>query len=588
MSARAFRLAAILLALSASPAPATQSRIVGGVPATQAYPYQALLEIDLPGDARIRCGGTLVAARYVVTAAHCINVNGQMPEGVAVSLGQSDVTAPARNFSGAAWEPHPDFEPGTPPEGSGETGGDYDVAVLRLDRPAEFEQARLLRPADTGLWAAGVTATVIGWGMTEDEAEGGARSNQLREVAIPIYSDQACAADFQAARAPAGFFDPLTMFCAGGKDGKDACSGDSGGPLLVPDGKRLALAGVVSFGAVFQDAGGNEYSCAENVPAVYTRIAADPLNGWIRERVPQVEIDVSPAAPEPGQRVTLTAAGSNPNGAYDRYEWDLDADGAFDDADGPGAALTTPRGTTTVAVRATRGLGDLRDQEIRRADVVAMHRSAVGFPAPALTVTEGQAVQVQLNKAGSGAGSVIVTPSSGTAVLGGTDLQESAAPLRFDLTDGQASQAFELHTLDDRDVEPPETFTLDLGGYTGELVAGATTRLTVTIADDDVRPRITGLTRSGKRRRGRVKLRYRITTAATVTLGITDARGQRMLAAARRRHSRPGTYTATVRLRKAATRLLRKRRTLKARAVYAIFDGDDLLDSRILKFKLRR
>ena len=321
MSARTRRLTGLLLAaaaVTAAPA-AAAAPVVGGAPATHPYPHQALLEIRLPDGRGVRCGGTLVAARYVVTAAHCINVEGTLPESVAVTLGQTDVTAPSRNFAAAQWEVHPGFRPGDPQQQSGGPGDGYDVAVLRLDKAAEFEQARLLRPADGAMWGPGTTATVIGWGLTEDEAEGGARSNQLREVAIPVYADDACDADFRALNSQDDLFDPLTMLCAGGRDGRDACGGDSGGPLLVPDGPRFALAGVVSFGAVFADEAGREYSCAENVPGVYSRIAADPLNQWIRERVPQVELAVSPALPEPGQRVALTATGRNPNGAYTAY-----------------------------------------------------------------------------------------------------------------------------------------------------------------------------------------------------------------------------------------------------------------------------
>ena len=576
-------LAAVAVAPAPAPAQLPDVPIVGGKPATRAYPHQALLEIELSDGRRIRCGGTLLAARYVLTAAHCMNSEGRPAVKIDVSLGQTDVTAPARNFSVADWQTHPSYVPSNPGH---ESDGGYDVAVLRLDRPAEFEQARLLRPADAGLWAGGVTATVIGWGLTEDEAQNGARSNQLREVALPVYSDPVCAAEFKAVGAPDGFFDPTTMLCAGGKEGKDACDGDSGGPLLVPDGQRFALAGVVSFGAVFRDDRGNERACAENVPGVYSRIAADPLNAWVRSLVPQVEIDAVPAQPEPGQQVSLTASGTNPNGGYDLLEWDLDADGAFDDAIGPDAAVTALRGATTVAVRATRGLGEMRDQEVRRIDVVALMRSGVGFSRPAMTVEEGDPVVITLTKDGSGGGSVAVTPIAGTADLT-TDLGP-ALPATVGFAADQTLRTVSVPTLEDATVEGPETLTLDLTGYSGEIVAGAPTRLTVTITDDDVRPRIIGLSRVVKGKRGRVKLKYRITTAATVVLGITDARGRRLLAVARRQHSRPGTYTTTVQLRRRAKRLLRTRRAVGLRAVYAIFDGKDLLDSRIRKVTLRR
>lgn len=57
------------------------------------------------------------------------------------------------------------------------------------------------------------------------------------------------------------------MFCAGYEDGKrDACTGDSGGPLLL-DGK---LFGVISWGT----------KCAEKMkPGVYTLVPS--VKQWI-------------------------------------------------------------------------------------------------------------------------------------------------------------------------------------------------------------------------------------------------------------------------------------------------------------------
>ena len=58
--------------------------------------------------------------------------------------------------------------------------------------------------------------------------------------------------------------DPETMICAGYMDGgRDACSGDSGGPLICVENNMPVLRGVVSWG----------YKCAEkNFPGVYAKV----------------------------------------------------------------------------------------------------------------------------------------------------------------------------------------------------------------------------------------------------------------------------------------------------------------------------
>lgn len=578
------RLAGLVLAAAlcsagatASAEPAADSRIVGGEPAARSYPHQALLRVRTAAGTT-RCGGSLVAARYVVTAAHCLSLDGRPATSIDVTLGAADVSSTPPNFHATTSRAHPRYD--------GDPGNGYDVAVIRLDRAAPLEQVRLLRPADTAKWAPGTTATLIGWGLTEDEAQGGRQSDQLREVRVPVFSDAACADDFAAAGAPPRFFSPLTMFCAGGKDGKDACQGDSGGPLLVPDGSsRLALAGVVSFGAVRPDGD----ACANGLPGIFARAAADPINQWIRSLVPQVEIDASPAAPDPGRRVSLKAVGGNTAGAYQRFEWDLDGDGAFDDAIGDAAAVTATHGVLTIGVRATRGIGEQRDQEVRRIDIDSRARSTLAFAAPAVTVTEGEDALIAISKTGRGAGTVGVAVTAGTAAVPGAD---GGPPSRSQVAFAaeQSTQVVKVPTFDDDAIEPAETFTVALGGHGGELAPGDRGEVTVTILDDDAHARITGLSRSLRTKRGTVTLRYRIDRAATVSLGVSDARGRLLLAAGRRTHPRAGTYSAVLRLRRAAVRRLSRSRSRRigARALYAVVDGDHVVDSRVRRLQIRR
>ena len=66
------------------------------------------------------------------------------------------------------------------------------------------------------------------------------------------------------------------MICAGyrGIGGKDACTGDSGGPLICNHGNKAVLVGVVSWGR----------RCAEpNHPGVYSRVTH--VLDWIRNNM---------------------------------------------------------------------------------------------------------------------------------------------------------------------------------------------------------------------------------------------------------------------------------------------------------------
>ena len=66
------------------------------------------------------------------------------------------------------------------------------------------------------------------------------------------------------------------QMCAGGERGKDACKGDSGGPLLYKENDETPwyLLGIVSLGSRI---------CADGRPTVFTRITS--YVPWIRETI---------------------------------------------------------------------------------------------------------------------------------------------------------------------------------------------------------------------------------------------------------------------------------------------------------------
>lgn len=118
-----------------------------------------------------------------------------------------------------------------------------DVAIWRLEPIVKpfFNSSQLTTVRlDNGKNSfPGRNVTVLGWGAT---SETGKASDVLMELTVPVVNHTVCE-EVLGPRVDKG------MLCAGGEEGKDACAGDSGGPLAVMRFfERPVLVGVVSWG----------------------------------------------------------------------------------------------------------------------------------------------------------------------------------------------------------------------------------------------------------------------------------------------------------------------------------------------------
>jgi secreted trypsin-like serine protease len=114
-----------------------------------------------------------------------------------------------------------------------------DLALMQVSPP--FELNEFVSPVQLvkqSFVPSGEPMTVAGWGQL---LEDGQLSNTLMKVDVPFVPQETCSALYGGTRIKD------TMLC-GGEGGKDACKGDSGGPLMCPDGDNYSLCGVVSFG----------------------------------------------------------------------------------------------------------------------------------------------------------------------------------------------------------------------------------------------------------------------------------------------------------------------------------------------------
>lgn len=133
--------------------------------------------------------------------------------------------------------PHPSFDP---------SNLDNDIALLRLANPVKFTDYILpaCLPsqglAEGVLHLNGTTAIVTGWGKVNSAHK--RYSASLNFVEVPLVDHSLCRQTMEGDVTE-------NMLCAGVLGGiKDACEGDSGGPMMVKYRNTWFLIGLVSWG----------------------------------------------------------------------------------------------------------------------------------------------------------------------------------------------------------------------------------------------------------------------------------------------------------------------------------------------------
>uniref|UniRef100_A0A3B3DX26 trypsin n=1 Tax=Oryzias melastigma TaxID=30732 RepID=A0A3B3DX26_ORYME len=235
-----------------------QMKIVGGtITSVESHPWMAAVFWRSKSKQKVfRCGGSLISACWVLTAAHCF------PDGhFSVTLGKN-----ALNESNLDTEQTFRVDKIFIHEGFDNSDGNYnnDIALLKLrskhgrcaEESASVKPVCLPPPEQT--LHPGYTCQVSGFGKEKHE--------YLREAQVNLLAEDVC-------RREDYYGNMVTdnMICASSPNwSQDACKGDSGGPLVCEAADRFFLFGVVSWGD----------GCAQEFrPGVYTRVSH--YNTWI-------------------------------------------------------------------------------------------------------------------------------------------------------------------------------------------------------------------------------------------------------------------------------------------------------------------
>jgi trypsin len=242
-----------------------KQKIAGGQDAGQ---YEYLFQAGLaersgstrsPEDAF--CGGSVISEEYILTAAHCmydefgnlITANDLFAFLNTWKL--SNPNAGKEYIDVSQIIIHPQYNDNTI---------ENDIALLKLATKTNLTPLKIPQQGDESLLNAGRKCTVIGWGYLDNDNT--QLPDILQEVEVEVISNTLCNSST--------WYDGEIlngMFCAGYAGGqKDACGGDSGGPLFVMADGDTTQIGVVSWG----------YGCAlAKSPGVYTKIS--DYSNWI-------------------------------------------------------------------------------------------------------------------------------------------------------------------------------------------------------------------------------------------------------------------------------------------------------------------